>query len=401
MGSAGTRPRWSTRLARSTRGENARAIATDEGEQVKGYGLTAFAARRILLRPMRWLLLGLALAAVTFLTSTTVMLLFAVEATASRVIEAGPALVVSRVNTGGWAAIDERLALRIEQIPGVHAATPRVWGVLPGPPSLTIMADPELATGSALARVGTAVTPAAPGELVVLRGLDGTVRELRIESLLDRNADIVAHDIVFVPKDAALALLLMRPGAATDIAVESARDEENDALVSEIAKTVQVPVRVTTRAQMLGAYRVQTGRTGTVAFVMLVPAILGLILLVGATASGGTTARADVGKLKLMGWSSGDVARLHVTEVGMVSLVAVGLGLSVAYAGLFLFGGSSVAGTVLGWKTELPYLLLSTEGAALSLLVIGASVLVPCLVAALVPAFRLARTDPAELAEAP
>jgi ABC-type lipoprotein release transport system permease subunit len=207
--------------------------------------------------------------------------------------------------------------------------------------------------------------------------------------------------MVLVPEDAARSLLLLPPGRATDIAVQSARDEENDALVPEIASALDEPVRVVTRAQMLGAYRVQSGRTGTLAFAMLAPAILGLLLLVAATASGGASARADVGKLKMIGWSSGEVARLHVLEVGIVGIVAVGLALSAAYAGLFVFGGASVASTVLGWKTEAPFLLLSTEGAALSLLVIGAAVLVPCLVAAVVPAVRLARTDPVELTEAP
>ena len=84
------------------------------------------------------LLLGGAMAVVTFLVATTVMLQFAVEATAARVIEAGPALVVSRVDAGGWASIAADRAERIEKIPGVHAALPRVWGVLPGPPAVAV-----------------------------------------------------------------------------------------------------------------------------------------------------------------------------------------------------------------------------------------------------------------------
>lgn len=368
---------------------------------MKRFGVVAFAARRIVLRPARWLLFALALAVVTFLASTTVLTLFAVESTATRVIEAGPALVVSRVDAGGWAAIDESHARTIDDIPGVHAATPRVWGVLPGPPSLTVMADPQLEEGSARARVGTAVRPAAPGELLVLRGLDGTVHELRIDRLFEAELDVVAHDVVLVPVDTARSLLLLPPKGATDIAVQSARDEENEVLVTEIAGALDFPVRVTTRAEMLGAYRTQSGRTGSIAFVMLIPSMLGLVLVVATAAAGGASARVDVGKLKLLGWTSGDVARLHALEVGLVSTVAIAVGLSAAYAGLLLLGGASVVAPVFGWRGTQPHLMLSTEGAALSLLVIAACIFVPCMVAALVPSFRLARSDPADLVEGP
>ena len=368
---------------------------------MKGYGVIAFAARRILLRPARWLLFALALSVVTFLASTTVLTLFAVESTATSLIKAGPALVISRVDAGGWAAIDEAHARTIAKIPGVHTATPRVWGVLPGPPSLTVMADRQLTDGSTLARVGSAVRPAAPGELIVLRGLDGTAHELHVEGLLKDETDVVSHDLVLVPVDTARSLLLLPPNTATDIAVQSARDEENEALVGEIADALAFPVRVTTRAEMLGSYRTQTGRAGSIAFLMLLPALLGLVLVVAVTAAGGASTRIEVGKLKLLGWTSGDVARLHSLEVGLVAGAAVALGLCAAYAGLFLLGGASVVTPVFGWTDSQPHLLFSTEGAVLSLLVIGACVFIPCLVAALVPSFRLARSDPAELVEGP
>jgi ABC-type lipoprotein release transport system permease subunit len=364
------------------------------------YGLTAFAARRILLHPFRWLFLFLALASVTFLTATLVMVLFAIEATAKLVIASGPSLVVSRVDAGGWAAIDIAHAERIRQIPGVESATPRLWGILPGPPSITIIGDPSLPDGSKRARVGRGTLP-SPNNVLSLRGLDGTPIELAIEATIEPDSDIVAHDVALAPVDVVRALLLIPAHRATDIAVESARDEENDALVVEIAEALKEPVRVVTRAQMLGSYRVQAGQRATLAFVLIAPAILALLLLVGITASGGPTARADVGKLKLIGWTSGDVARLHVLEVSLVGVLAVGLGTVAAYAGLFLLGGSTVTTTLLGWRSSTPHLVLSTEGAALSMVVVAASVLLPCVVAALLPAFRLARVDPMELTEAP
>ncbi len=363
------------------------------------YGLAAFAARRILLHPVRWALLGFALAVVTFLSATTGMTVLAIEATAARIIQAGPALVVSRVDAGGWTAIESHHAPKIRSIPGVASATPRVWGVLAGPPSVTVIADPNLPDASGRAVVGSALS-LAPGNTLTLRGLDGTSVDLEVASSIDPLADIVAHDVVFVPADTARALLLLPPDKATDIAVDSARDEENDALVREIAVAVSAPLRVVTRAEMLGAYQVQSGQRATLAFLSLTPSVLALLLIVALTASGGASARSDVGKLKLMGWTSGEVARLHLAEMSFVAIVAVGMGLTVSYTGLFPLGGVTVTAVLLGWSSN-PHLALSTEGAALALLLTGASVLLPCLVAALVPAFRLARVDPIELTESP
>ncbi len=342
--------------------------------------------------------MALALCVVTFFTATSVLLQFAIEATATAVIEAGPSLVVSRVDAGGWAAINEKAALRIASIPGVEAATARVWGVLPGPPATTIMADKSL-DGSAHAHVGAGVRLRDGG--LQLRGLDGSVADLKVRKHFEPTTGVVSHDLTLVPSEVARTLLLLPDGKATDIAVESVRDEENDALVIEIGKTLDTPVRVTTRAQMLGAYRVQTARSGTFAFASLLPALLGLLLLIWVTSTGGVSARSDVGKLKLMGWSSGEVALLHITETGLVGIVSVGIGLVFAYLGLFVFGGVSVATTVLGWSNQPPHLVLSTEGAALSMLVVGACVLLPCLAAVLFPAWRLARVDPIELVEGP
>lgn len=362
------------------------------------YGITAFAARRIRLRPVRWLMLACALTLVTFLSSTTMLALSAIEATSTRIIRAGPALVVSRVDAGGWAAIAVSHAHRIQSIPGVESATPRVWGVLPGPPAVTVMTSSSVAQGHA--EVGTGVGAKA-GELLVLRGLDGTVHELRVDRSIEEAADVVGYDLVLLHATDARTLLLIPGGSATDIAIESARDEENDALVTEIARVIDHPVRVTTRAQMLGAYRSQLGRAGTLSFIVLVPSILGLLLLAGITASGGDHARADVGKLKLVGWTTGEVVTLHAIEMGFVAFVSVGIGLTTAYAGLFGLDGVTIVTTLLGWEANGPALVLSTEGAIVTMLIIGASVLLPCLVAAAIPSLRLSSTDPLELVEAP
>jgi predicted lysophospholipase L1 biosynthesis ABC-type transport system permease subunit len=196
-------------------------------------------------------------------------------------------------------------------------------------------------------------------------------------------------------------LLLLGDEMATDLAIDTARDEENEVLVREVAAVLEYPTRVTTRAQMLGAYRTQLSERGGLGLVMLAPALMAVVLLVLAAASGGPGARHDVGKLKLIGWSTGDVVRLHGTQMGLVGFAAVGLGLIAAYVGVHVAGGSSVVAPLLGIRDAPPRLVLDTEGAVLALVVVGACVLLPCMIAALVPAMRLAREDPTNLLEDP
>ena len=364
-----------------------------------GCGMLDLACRRIALRPARWLLAGSALALLTLVAASVMLLLTGIERTASRVIGAGPGLVASRVDAGGWASIPARDAERVAALAGVEQVTPRVWGILPGPPAITLMADPKRDDGPPGATVGSTFAWAQVGSSLDLRGLDGALVELPVQGVLDPRADTVVRDVVLVPTTTARKLLLLGDGMATDLAIDTARDEENDALAREVAAVLGYPVRVTTRAQMLGAYRTQLSDRGGLGWMMLGPALLAVVLLILAAASGGPGARHDVGKLKLIGWSTGEVARLHVTQMGVVGFVGVGLGLIGAYVGVHVAGGTSILAPLLGFSEGPSQLVLDTEGAILVLVVVGACALLPCMIAALVPAFRLAREDPTNLLE--
>jgi ABC-type lipoprotein release transport system permease subunit len=359
------------------------------------------ACRQVVAHPVRWLLVGAAIAALTFAAAVVLLVSDAIARTADRVLERGPALVVSRVDAGGWAAIAASDATIIAPIPGVQRATPRIWGILPGPPTVTIVADPGLAEDAGVAVAGQGVQGARTGATLVLRGLDGRPEELRVARMLAPQLDVVAFDIVFVAPAVAQRLLLLESVDATDIAVDSVRDEENDALVRAIAEQLPRPVRVTTRAQMRGAWLTQAQRRTGLGLVAMAPSILALVLVVAVTAAGGEDDRRRVGKLKLVGWTTSSVARLYLLRMGLVAGAAVALGLSCAYLLVFPFGLGQPVLLALGWDAVTPHLLLDAQGAAASLLWVGAFALAPCLVAAVIPVYSVARTDPAELLEAP
>lgn len=362
--------------------------------------LLAFASRRVTLRPARAILLAASVLVLTVVAGSVLLFQQAIERTAERVAKAGPSLVVSRVDAGGWAPIDASEAARIQKVPGVRRAVPRVWGVLPGPPAVTLVGTPELEDGSSSAVVGAGAAKAAEGATLSLRGLDGTAVQLHIREVLPSQADLVAFDAVMVSPSSARKLLMLGEGQATDIAIDTTREQENDALAREIGAASAVPLRVVTRAQLVQAYGAQRGQRAGLLVAMLVPAALALALLVAGIVAAGDSARRDVGKLKLVGWSTGQIALLHWAEVGLPATMGATVGLATAYAQVFLLGGGQWLSLALGWGASAPALWLDTEGAVLAMIQVGALVLVPCTVAALLPAWWLARTDPIELVEA-
>ena len=359
------------------------------------------ALRRIVLRPARFILLASSLFLITLLVGSVLLFQQALESTAHRLLGAGPSLVVSNVDAGGWAASPLQDAATIARIPGVASVQPRVWGVLPGPPAVTVFGTSKLPDNASDVIVGTGVPTAAVGQPLTLRALDGSPRTLRVREILSPNADIVAFDTVQVSLQAARGLLLLNDGDVTDFAVDTARSEENDAIAGEVAAAVAHPARAVTRAQMRGAYLAQAGQRGGVTFLVIVPSILALALIVAGVASGEAGARRDVGKLKLLGWTTRNVATLHLLEVGLVAFAGAGAGLVSAYAQVFLLGAGPLIALLLGWSDAPPNLTLDPTGTVLALLQIAALVFVPCAVAAIVPSWRLARTDPADLLEGP
>jgi hypothetical protein len=361
----------------------------------------ALVGRRIALRPGATALLALSVFALSFVAGSVFLLQQGIEQTARHVIAAGPSLVVSRVDAGGWAPLPATEAQRIARIRGVSQATARVWGVLPGPPSVTLMGSTLLDDGSSEAIAGTGPAAAANDGILSLRGLDGSITTFRVQKVLDRTSDVATQDLVLVSVAAARRLLLLHEGDATDVAVRAVHPQEEEALAREIPAGAPWPLRVVTRKQLDGAYMAQLGQRMGLTTMTLVPSILALALLVAGIAAGGDKARREVGKLKLLGWSTGQVAMLHVLEVAVPAGAGAFAGLALGYAQLFVFGGGNLTAAVLGWGDIAPHFWLDSTGAALAMVQIAALVLAPCGVAAAVPSWRLAHADPVQLIEAP
>ncbi len=370
--------------------------------------MLVWSVREAMRRPGETLLLAAALFALVAWIGTVLLLTHALENTAASILAKGPSLVVRRISPGGWAPIPARTSADIARaLPGVTHARPRIWGLVASPsgPLTVVAADEETRMGGEAAAVsapargeavlGPGAAPETNGPSLTLRG--ARTMTFKVAGRLPPASGLLAHDIVVLCAEDARRLLGLPEGHASDLALRVFHEEEEEAILPDLSTAFPWPVRIATRSETVGLYAGGTARRGGIALVLTVPAILAAVLLVAGSARDRIGRQREVGLLKAMGWTTGDLVRLHLLRSAAVGLPATALGMLFAY-GLVLWPGVRWPGALLfGWQGPAPLLILTPAGAFLTLLEVGALVFVPWLAANLWAAAKGASADPQDL----
>jgi hypothetical protein len=349
-------------------------------------------------------MLGFGLFALSAAVATPLLLFQAVAHTSRSLLDAGPSLVVRRLDPGGWLPIRATEALeRASKVAGVTAARARIWGLVTGPDGspLTVQAFdspgseqieglPVPLPGQAVVGPGASVEDA--DEPLVLVGREE--RRLEVIAVAVGPGGFALHDRVLVHEEDARALLGIPPGYASDLAVWVFHDSEQEAILPDLASAFAWPTRITTRREAVGRMESNLARRGGFAMMMVLPALLGLALLILVSVRERFLRRRDVGILKALGWTSGDVVRWTLSRAWLVAVPALTAGLALAYALVFWPGCNWPARWILGWSTRAPALYLDPGPALLVLLEVIGLLGVPFLAAHLWAGVKLAGTDP-------
>ena len=368
-------------------------------------GFLLWAARDVLRRPGDALMTGLCLGATTALLATAFLLSQAVSDTACRILSGSPAMVVRRVDAGGWKPIPaEAAAARIRTIAGVVSVRPRLWGA--------VAADrgPVTVVGAAAATDGTAAIRApAAGEAVVGPGVTtdgsgrlsfpGVGRSFAVVGRLSPETAMVSHDLVLLNWADAGAVLGIAPGHASDLAVDVFHPQEAEVIAPELAKILPWPVAVTTRSEAAQAYSGAVLRRGSLAALAFFPSLLALLLLVIFTVRERVSRREEIGLLRSVGWSTADLVRLHLIRSALIGVPGVVAGMLVGYALVFWPGVCWPSSVLLGWTRPAPQLFFDPAGALQVMFGIGALMLLPYFAAAAGPILWAGLADPRDLLE--
>ena len=366
--------------------------------------LQLWAFRDILRRPVESLLLATAMTSTIAIVGTLLLFPRAVYDTVDRLLNAAPAVVVRRIDAGGWRPLPTREAVGAAlAVPGVISVKPRIWGIVNGPdgplsiigvaPGKIPQAYEDLIPrlpGPGQAIVGPGV---AAGRIDILQ-LDGSVRSTyRVIGRLPEKTGIITHDLVLLNVQDARKLISLPDGYASDLAVEVFHEGEQDAILADLAAAFPWPVRCVTRRQNAGIYAGGLNRASTLNTITAIPAVLAVCLLVAVSIRKSMGRQSDLGIMKAMGWTTGDIVRLQLYRAFAVGLPSAAIGAGLSYFLVYWPGTSWLGMIFLGWETIPPKLYLEPEGAITVLLEVVGFVLAPVIASALAPAVRAATAD--------
>ena len=372
--------------------------------------MTVWAAREIQRQPGRGILLFTCLFSLVFLIATALFFSQALDATWAHLVEQAPDLVIRRIDTGGWAPlpIDEAVA-HAGRVPGVLNPTPRLWGVATGPGGpVTVVASSDVVPEKMIAEI----TPPSAGKAVVgqevAREMKGNVLSLTgvnpirvtVTGTFPAHTGLATHDVVWLATTDARHLLGLAPHQASDLAVHLFRREEEQAIQADLAAAFPWPVRITDRSASALRHHTMASRTGGIAVVAGIPALLALLLIITSVAVNGSGQSTHWGLLQSMGWTTGDLLRLQITKALIVGTPALLCGLASAYAAVFY---PPAAGITAFWVTggqHLPMLVLNSSGVIVTMLEIAAMVGLPYLAAVFLACLRSVSGDPWTLLQA-
>jgi ABC-type lipoprotein release transport system permease subunit len=207
------------------------------------------------------------------------------------------------------------------------------------------------------------------------------------------------NDVVIVNAADAGLLLGLEPGWASDLAVDVFHSQEAEALLPDLAAAFPWPVRITSRSETLRIYASGAYRRSGIAVVTMVPAVLSLCLLMAACIRERIGRRHEVGLLKALGWTTGDIVRFQVFRSVFIGLPGTAAGMLVAMALVFSPGIRWPGYLYFGWQTAAPALYLEMNPAAWVLLAVVGLVLLPFMAASLAAALQSAAVDPQEILE--
>ncbi len=356
----------------------------------------------------RSLLLLICLASAVWLAASALLLSQALGDTYARLLKHAPALVVRRVNAGGWAPLpaDAATAYAI-QVPGVQNPRTRIWGVAAGPDGpLTVVGNRPPAS------MRETLSPPLPGQAVI--GPDVFIssadRRLTLGARPSMTFDVIGRfpsqtalatrDVVWLAPADARRLLGLQADQASDLAIDLFHSQERQAIQSDLAAAFPWPVQITDRDSSWQRHYLYAVQTGGMASVACVPALLALVLIVVSAGAASWGQRACWGLYKALGWTTADVARLHLYQATITGLPAIVMGLALAYAMVFIPFLTPILALWLPAAAAVQRLYLSAQGAGLVMLEIAFLVGLPYLAAVFVVSLRSAAGDPWDLLQA-
>ena len=359
-----------------------------------------FTLSSLLRRKWKNISLVVVYALIVFLLTSVLFFAGAIHNEAERVLEGAPEMIVQRTVAGRHELIPLSYIEKVKSIRGVRKVEGRLWGYYYHPASqanYTVMATAEYSLKQNQAIIGEGVRRTWKTERedrLFFRTYDGTSFPLTIANEFSANTALVTADLILMSEGSFRRIFGIAEGLATDLAVTIRNLNESPTIAEKVTELLP-DTRPVLREEIKRTYTSLFDWRSGYSVVLLSGAILAFLIFAWDKATGLTAEeRAEVGILKALGWDTTDVLLLKFWEGMVVCLSAFLIGAAAAYVHVFLADAPLFEHALKGWAILYPSFELTPSFDAYQLAAVFGLTVVPYTLITVVPAWRVAVTDP-------
>ena len=327
-----------------------------------------------------------------------------------------PELWIQKIAGGRLIPMPQSFQDSLQNIRGVKRIIPRIWGYNYDSPTgavFTVMGSDSLVKGLEMlktnikgklndetALVGTGfleLRGLEPGENITLLDDKGKINSFVIGGVFTAESDLLTRDLIILSPNSARKILGLASGEMTDVGLEIYNPLEVDNIGRKIDRRFS-GIRVVTSQQLRATYETLFSWRGGIFVYGAIIVIFAFLILAGERAGGlNKEERKELGIMKAVGWQINDVLWMKFWEGAIIAVTATLSGILIAYIHVFWLQAPLLKPFLIGWSVLYPAYDLPAIVQPGSLLLVFSLSVIPYLAATLIPAWRGAITDPAEI----
>jgi lipoprotein-releasing system permease protein len=335
-----------------------------------------------------------------FVLASVVFFTGAIKREARIVLSGAPEVVVQKLLAGRHDLIPASYAEALKKIVGVSAVKGRLWGYYYEPATganYTLVAGGgsqqrpgTIAIGQGVART----LQAAKGDLIPLRGTDGTYVSFEVDDIFSAASELVSSDLIRISDQDLRSLFGIPDGYYTDLTLK-VRNPREVFVVADKIRRVLPDTRPVLRDEILRTYdAIFDWRSGLLLVIFTGAGAAFIIFAWDKATSLSLEERHEIGILKAVGWETSEVIAMKSYEGIVISLVSFFTGTLLAYAHVFFSPALLFEPVLKGWSVLYPHFQLVPH---LTVYHVGALfflTVVPYTVATVIPSWSAATIDP-------
>lgn len=355
-------------------------------------------------------------AAVVGFFSSIVLFTSALKYESQNTLSALPELWIQKLAGGRLQPMSVDITDSLQNIRGIRKIIPRYWGYYYDSPTgavFTIIGSDSSVSGlydlkteyfgnlndsSAVCGTGfMQMHHLEIGDRLNLINATGHLKSFQIVGEFSASSDLLTKDLVILSTASAQKILGLAKNQCTDIAIQITNNNEVENIALKINRNYY-GFRVVSKEDLLLTYDALFSWRGGIFVYGGLISLLAFLILAWDRASGlSKEERTELGILKGIGWQINDVLLLKFFEGIIISVTATLMGILASLLHIFVFDSWLIKPFFIGWSVMYPDYKLRMVIDGSSLLIIFLISVIPYLSASVIPAWKGAITDPAEV----